>query len=390
MKQIVIIDPGMMEAGGHHAALLSTLASYDDVDKQNVMLVTHKKLAMPLIAQAEEQKIRVVRHFESNFYENYGSEFSLTSVSSQKYIRALAREYLSCFRAIISDNKSNSEITFFYPCLNWDHAYALNLALTYCQQEAAPVGHQHKVCCMFTPNDRNDQIKALSYKQSFTALSAKKGVKLFASDFETQQFYEKLGVLVQGIHPCYLLPWGQISAGHIPKGTVPTFLLYLGDAKENKGFNTLPSLIKKLLKQYNYNVILIVQYTLAWDYPELRQSIDALDELSRAHHQVKLYKEYWTTAALVTQLRSVNAIYCTYSVDEYQNKSSGLAWLAAFFKIPVVLNGSFWITREFVRLGHSYRIISSVETPSSEAISTGRPTSYFQSLFANLIDWLQR
>mgnify|MGYP007000236403 CR=1 len=86
MKQIVVIDPGMMEAGGHHAALLSTLASYDDVDKQNVMLVTHKKLAMPLIAQAEEQKIRVVRHFESNFYENYGSEFSLTSVSSQKYI----------------------------------------------------------------------------------------------------------------------------------------------------------------------------------------------------------------------------------------------------------------------------------------------------------------
>ena len=387
MKQIVIVDPGMMEAGGHHAALLSTLASYDDVDKQNIMLITHKKLATPLIAQAEEQKIRVVRHFESNFYENYSSEFSLTSVSSQKYIRALTREYISCFSTIISGKNSNSEITFFYPCLNWDHAYALNLALTYCQKEAVPVGQQHKVCCMFTPNDRNDQIKALSYKQSFKALSANEGVKLFASDLETKQFYEELGVLVQGIHPCYLLPWGQISTAHTPKGGTPTFLLYLGDAKENKGFNTLPNLIEKLLKQYNYNVILIVQYTLAWDYPELKKSISTLDELSAKHQQVKLYKEYWSTASLVKQLKSVNAIYCTYSVDEYQFKSSGLAWLAAFFNIPVVLNGDCWLSREFDRLAHDYNYIYHKREKWVPKCPDEKVPGYFRSLFGNLIHW---
>ncbi|MCG7647567.1 hypothetical protein MHM87_18510 [Alteromonas sp. Cnat3-28] len=387
MKQVFVIDPGMMEAGGHHAALISTLASYDDVGKQNITLVTHKQLAGSLLTQAEEQGISVIKHFDSNFYENYDSAFSLKSASSQRYIRMLASEYLSCFNAVVTDQKTYSTITFFYPCLNWDHAFALNLALTRCQQQGTLDGAQHKVCCMFMPGDRDDHIKSLSYKQAFTALSVIDGVSLFASDFETKQFYEELSVLVQGIHPCYLLPWGQISTTHTPKGGIPTFLLYLGDAKENKGFNTLPNLIEKLLKQYNNNVILIVQYTLAWDYPELKKSICALDELSAKHQQVKLYTEYWSTASLVKQLKSVNAIYCTYSVDEYQYKSSGLAWLAVFFNIPVVLNGDCWLSREFDRLAHDYNYIYHKREKWVPKCPDEKAPGYFRSLFGNLIHW---
>ena len=44
MKQIVVIDPGMMEAGGHHAALLSTFLSYEEICSHQLTFVTHEQL----------------------------------------------------------------------------------------------------------------------------------------------------------------------------------------------------------------------------------------------------------------------------------------------------------------------------------------------------------
>ena len=147
---------------------------------------------------------------------------------------------------------------------------------------------------MFLPNDRdNGNIQHLFYKQAFTSLSTKQRIELYASDYETKQYYENLNIPIKGIHPCYLLPWEQIDNTKYLEKKNPKLLLYLGDAKKDKGFNTLPELITRLLTEFDYNVSLVVQYTLAWDYPELRECIAALEVLDSKYEQVEIYKNYW-------------------------------------------------------------------------------------------------
>ena len=387
----MVIDPGMMEAGGHHAALLSTFLSYEEIFSHQLTFVTHEQLDGKLYQQLIQKNITVVRHFTSNFYETYGSCLSLGSKKIQSYVRKLASEYIEIFKHLFCQLTHLFPSIFFYPCLNWEHASALSLAMEYMKRESigAKVNQIHKVCCMFTPNNTGfDNLQHLFYKQAFFDLGNKQGVELYASDYETKQYYEKLDIAIQGIHPCYLLPWGQVDNKKNLDKKKPKLLLYLGDAKEDKGFNRLPELISELLKDYDYNVTLVVQYTLAWDYPELRESITALDLLDSKYDQVKLYNKYWTTTELIAKMCTIDKIYCTYFPHTYKNKSSGLAWLARFFEIPVVLFGHSWLSREFERLGHNYSVIK--EEKAAIVTSNTEMKNYSSELYSSILKWLVR
>jgi hypothetical protein len=391
MKQIVVIDPGMMEAGGHHAALLSTFLSYEEICSHQLTFVTHEQLDGNLYQQLVQKDITVVRHFKSNFYENYRSCLSLGDKKIQSYVRRLAFEYIEIFKHLFCKLAYSDSYMFFYPCLDWEHSSALNLAIEYMdlQSIGSKVNQTHKVCCMFTPNNMGyDNLQHLFYKKAFFDLGTKQGVELYASDFETKLYYEKLDIPIQGIHPCYLLPWGQVDNKKNLDERKPKLLLYLGDAKKDKGFNRLPKLITELLQAYNYNVTLVVQYTLAWDYPEIRETIVALELLAAEYSQLQLCKSYWSTSELIAELREVDTIYCTYCIDTYKNKSSGLAWLASFFDIPVVLNGECWLSREFQRLNHVYLFNNKEHNTSRTLNEKLAVPNYFDSLFVDLISWL--
>ena len=66
MKQVFVLDPGLMEAGGHHAALLSTLLCYKGSD--TLQIFAHKKLDETLLTESEVKGLKTYRHFESNFH----------------------------------------------------------------------------------------------------------------------------------------------------------------------------------------------------------------------------------------------------------------------------------------------------------------------------------
>tara|TARA_B100000700_G_scaffold72511_1_gene80949 strand:- start:3488 stop:4639 length:1152 start_codon:yes stop_codon:yes gene_type:complete len=382
----------MREEGGHHAALASTLLSYQKLDSVNLTLITHRLLDPGLLSRATKSGVEVVRHFNTNFYENYDTAYSVGNLQIQTYIRTLASEYVTAWNiAIAKHSHSIEKLTFFYPCISYDHATALNLAFLYLHQQIPNYfkNGTHKVCCMFTPTNIHDALDQCRYRQAFSPLSNWKGVQLYASDIETQHYYESLNIKLRGIHPCYLLPWEHIGGPYKAPSQSPSILLYFGDAKMNKGFCTVPKLIRKLLSEYNDNVTLLIQYTLAWEHPELQKTIEALNKLNAQHEQVHLFNKFWDPDELVEKFGTLDIIYCTYSPRVYQYKSSGLAWLASFFSIPVVLNGQCWLSREFDRIGHMYSFVNSINAPSTAKDTQLKESGYFDCLFKNLITWLK-
>ena len=360
MAQVYVIDPGMREDGGHHAALVSTLLNYEGLEQIQLTLISYESLDASMRSQATKSNVEVIQHFKTNFYENYDNTYSIGKLQIQKYIRNLANEYLAAWHVAIENYKNKEQAPiFFYPCLNYEHAAALSLAFLYLDKHRdIHEEYTHKICCMFTPNDVHEDIYKCRYRQAFAPLARRKEVQLYASDIETMRYYESLGIELKGIHPCYLLPWEKIKTTDKATSQSPHILLYFGDAKTNKGFCDVPSLARRLLSEYKNNVTLIIQYTLTWEQEDLLQTIDELNKLNNTYKQVHLFNEFWNPDQLAEKFDFLDLIYCTYDPQVYQYKSSGLAWLASFFAVPVVLREPCWLSREFDRIGHSYIFIS--------------------------------
>jgi hypothetical protein len=387
MKSVFVIDPGMMEAGGHHAALLSTLIATESIVDTEITIFGHMALDKLLAQQAIDHGITVKCHFSSNFYEHYSDGIELKISGIQSYIRQLAGEYYQAIQKILLHIGDNPAVCF-YPCLNWEHANALSLALKLIGSDNLHISH--KVCCMFMPSKANETIARLYYQMAFGQLGNIPRVTLFASDSETLDYYQRLNLAIVGVHPCYLLPWQNFAIQPKKHNTFPQLLLYMGDAKVDKGFLLLPSLVEDLLQAYDFQISLTIQYTLAWEYPALTEAICELNALAKKYHQLKLINEFLPTPQLIEMLNSVDTIVCTYEPSVYQTKSSGLAWLACFCNIPVVVREDCWLTREFTRLQHSFTVDASLTKFTIQTPTAKRETDYFNCLFNELLVWLQQ
>lgn len=386
MKSVFVIDLGMMEAGGHHAALLETLIHSESEDT-TVSVFTHKQLDNELETKAKNSGIQVHRFFSTNFYQHYEDSLELSLSGMQHYIRLLAWEY-ACAIKLAAQGNTNNEMVCFYPCLNWEHASAISLALTMSGEGGQCT---HKVCCMFKPLKIDCQSELL-YKYSFGQLGKQSGVMLFASDWETREYYEGLGISIQGIHPCYLLPWNSLNKQKKISSETPHLLLYMGDAKENKGFLRLPEVIIEAITKFNGKVKLTVQYTLAWDYPELVPVINTLKRLEKEYPmQVNVHTRFWSKDELQSVMTTLSGIVCTYDSFTYQNKSSGLAWLCAYYYLPIIFMDQqrFWMHREMERLSiTSYHSLSAFTDNTNENPMPLRRNGYYSSLFQDCLKWV--
>lgn len=397
MQTLVIIDPGLYEVGGHHAALLYTMAAKKQKKPLDITIYSSFHVANELNELASGRGLKIKPWFKSNFYQHFEDNSNFKSATLNAFIRGLALEFKSAILDVLEKKADADDVTFWYPCVNWEHANALSLALSQLAdlQHYVDCACKHKVCSMFMSQQPEQKFANLPYETSFKRLNKLSNVELFASDWELRDYLESLGINVRGIHPCYLLPWSNIESTKEKyvntENSSRTFLLYMGDAKENKGFTLLPALIHSLSAKHSNDVKFVVQYTMTWSSPELAIAEQQLTELVGQVENLELHKAFWSVEELIHVLSSTDLLYCTYDVSAYHSKSSGLAWLASFFNIPVVLRGESWLTREFARLRHPFEV-SPTLTYSTQLLekSTSQTTEYRNSLFLEPIDWLYK
>ncbi|MFZ8143277.1 hypothetical protein [Alteromonas macleodii] len=397
MQTLVIIDPGLYEVGGHHAALLYTMAAKKQKKTVDITIYSSFHVANELNEFASSKDLKIKPWFKSNFYQHFEDNPNFKSAKLNSFIRGLALEFKSAILDALERKATAGDVTFWYPCVNWEHANALSLALSQLadSQQSVDCACKHKVCSMFMSQKPEHKLSNLPYETAFRRLTKFLNVELFASDWELREYLERLGIKVCGIHPCYLLPWSSLKSGKEKyinaENSSRTFLLYMGDAKENKGFTLLPALIKSLSAYYSNNVKFVVQYTMTWSSPELALTEQQLNKLAEQVESFELHKAFWSVGELIHILSSTNLIFCTYEASAYHFKSSGLAWLASFFNIPVVLRGESWLTREFTRLRHPFEV-SPTLTYSTQLLekTISQTTEYRRSLFLEPIDWLYK
>ncbi|MDO6691938.1 hypothetical protein Q4574_01520 [Aliiglaciecola sp. 3_MG-2023] len=401
---IWVVDPGLMEAGGHHAALAESFCQFQNqgliADENNVSVTaySHQLLDHNLKVKLENAGITVNLFFETLFYKHFHDGAVLGPAGIQRYVRKLCSEYeIALLNACDQINISGENHLLFFPCLNWEHAWALNLAISLHRAQVENPKLKLVCCAMYSPiSGSSSSCKKMWYRLGFQGLMSVKNLNLYCSEYELSQTYQELlDCSIIRTHPCYLMDWSAIQPNLTQSSTLVlpenTVLLYLGDAKEDKGFNRLPELLTRSLANTPENTHFLIQYTLAWEYPELNDTLKKLRNWTKKEPRLILHHGFLSNLEMAHVMRRIKMAVCTYDTQVYQNKSSGLLWMLAYFNVPLIIGGSCWLTREAQRLGVSYEISAGLTIQDSIVEQTMQDSdilSYKKLMFEPLMNWL--
>lgn len=393
---LAIIDPGLMEAGGHHAGLASMLL--DDLEQgkgEPLLFVCHQQVDKRLLARIENLQLPVAPLFSANFYQVCQPLESLPDYDH--LIAPLAQEYAHAFK--ITNEGTADRSVILCPCVSWQHALAMNVGLALFKRNNE--NNQScviAVCAMFNPGLTDNGITidgsvARFNQLAFSWLDNHSEVTLFASDEELSCAYQHLlnRPLPLPIHPCYLMNWQQFSAELQQVNREENrVILYTGDAKLNKGFLLLPKLVTSNLRHHPHTTW-VIQFTQNWPLPELEQAILELENIAAGTPQVELVKGYWQPTEMMRQFARASAILLPYSSSAYLYKSSGVLWLAAFSKLKILLTEQSWLSREAERLGLNWQLTESSILPlvaNDESQDSSDGVIYKNKLYRDIWDWL--
>lgn len=367
MRQIIILDPGLSELGGHHPATIEALNQSKDVQTASLVIdaFISQNCHSELIQYFNKGQVNLKPHFKTVFYQNFYQSSPFTD--NRSYIETLSKEYYQAIKKSI-ESYPQTPLLFWCHTVAWQHAYALALTIAKLTKEN---NDWYNYCALAVglmfgsqPYNSNKKIdlwrKQLNVEMSFRFLSKQKKVSFFAADYELQQKYTAWLNTPVSLQPNLLL--GEVIEQGIQtkKGASPvkalkstnrkSILFYAGDAKINKGFTQLPGQLKNLLPKFP-DVEFVVQFTLNNHDDNLICVKEQLVVMQNKFSNVRLIDTFIEHRELLRLFEQSHAIVFNYDENIYQQQSSGLFWLSAYFGLPSICLTHTWINREALRLG---------------------------------------
>lgn len=388
---VVILDPGLREIGGHHPGFVSALSSINSVSNGSIKVTVYAHAKLDKFSAG---KASIVRHFTTRFYKYFRTKPTFEQKS--RYISILALEYKQVFERY---NKSiDKDVIFLYHTLCKEHAQALNLAIQLYGDTNPNL--KHCVLLMFTPPPMCDTAPHLDYAMSFKALSRNSNVQLFSSDRETLRANQELITKAIKIHPC-IFTANVKKYSNNSKNLHSRVLLFIGDAKSEKGYLELPKVMRSLMSIPNSERCeFILQFTCGkYDKNIIKVKEEILD-LAQKDPRFRVHNGFWDESQINSEFNKADAIVLNYDKQIYQNKSSGVLWMAASRNLTMLFLTDNWLNREAERLGCNCilttlkvlpRIISQrlTATNNTKRPMTTEQTDYRSQIFNDFGTWIE-
>jgi hypothetical protein len=364
VTQLVILDPGLREIGGHHPAFILALLGTELFTRNDTRLRVFANTAFTpdAVLANGTHNVEYTPFFENGFYRYFYK--STHHPELPNFIRRLTAQYLAAIKQVTEADyqpgivKECSSILLIHT-LGWEHATALANALFLFKKQTGRT-LRIVVILMFSPyrktaNEDYDSQLYLRYRMAFKGLAACDGVTFFACDHETSKAYEYILARQIDIIPCPFVGSRKTPNSHAKK--VKKIVLYMGDSKASKGFLSLPNLLKNIVKQEQKECLsYIIQYTLT-NKSEAFLAVDKkLKTFADLHPNVAVFDEFWSEEQLHTTLAAADALVFNYDNSVYMYQSSGVLWLAAYYDVNMFFLSNNWLTREAARLKSEYTL----------------------------------
>lgn len=391
-----LADPGLRGTSGHHMAAIECLSDVFGADR--LVCDGYRDADEDLLRLLAERKVHFRSHFTTYLYDAYNVDWTIAD--AQPYIHKLAADY----GRLIDDIAGSGEATaVIHHTVDWPHILALASALA--GRKHLPDRAVHFVFLMFDPGvgwhgEVLSNRRYLNYRVALAILSQQSGIRVFTSCLDYYSVYRsafKLPLEI-GLHPCFFFNAPSVREHVLPEPDVKRVVLYMGDAKAEKGFLQLADLAQVFLSQISADSEILVHYNLDGRLAsaQLRRVSEALDMVSRQDKRLKVLKGYMAESSLTALLRVSSYVVFNYNAAAYANKTSGALWLACCIGVPVVVIGDSWLSREAQRIGRHLRVFPTIRALERELKKFGdlrvRNThlceGYCQLLFQPLADFI--
>jgi glycosyltransferase involved in cell wall biosynthesis len=350
VSTLFIADPGLRSVSGHHPAAVTTLSKLRGFSR--LVFFGHAQPDAGLADWLASQGAQFKPHFQKYLYEAYRKPWSLAE--AQPYVRELAQDYASLF----SEAKGDGPLHVLHHTLDWPHLSALALALGRAGPGAPTVTHH--VFLMFNPGiDSGGQMwdtkRQLSYKTTLAALARFPNVRFYTCGLELLEIYSNhFGLAGRiGPHPVFhfdVSVWRHAARNELALASNAPILLYVGDAKEAKGFLQLPALVSALLEHSRHHLCVQVGVDDRLRSAAIETALQELRKISSNSSRFELIERYVSESELCQLFLKSRCLVFNYSAKHYAHQTSGLLWQAAAAEIPVAVVGESWVSREAKRV----------------------------------------
>lgn len=400
MHRIFILDPGFSELAGHHLGFLRALDT-DIRDDLHFHVLSHVSLRTVNYSKfIGADNFSVVPFFQKAYY-SYSYDPGVQQ-TLHVYANELATEYFAAIKHILMQYPDEQEYRFLYHSLDHIHARALTLALALIDQQYPDRKLQSLVLCLYHPcaaPAKTETIARQNYRLGFGGLYRRPDVTLYAADREISELagdWLPAGKDIP-LHPCSLLP-----VTNDPKPAArKQILLYLGDAKEEKGFMQLPSLLAQIATAESFSDYrFVIHFTLENLEVARNRVAKELEDLADTFDNVIVQRGFLDQDQVAQLIASSSAIVMNYCRSAYEFKNSGVLWLAGYYDVPIVFLTDTWLNREALRLdlkNEKMDVDGLVALFSGEGGSiadlqrgelTEQQQSYREALFKPFLPWL--
>jgi glycosyltransferase involved in cell wall biosynthesis len=405
--QLYVADSGLKELSGHHIGAMHTLVS--TLGPERAVFYCHRDPAEQLLAEGRRLGTRLRPFFSVSYYAAFNARGTLVELND--YINSLAREYIRLFEEVADDDPA---ALLLHHTLDWPHLQALGVAVA--RSGGSGCGRlQHLVLLMFSPGlnydlDVSDQRRYLSYRMAVGRLWYQPNVRLFAASRDHASAFAR--ILPEGVelpvHPCFFFRPVQ------PRAESPsepsdlrsclrggTITLYLGHARDEKGFCDLPHLVSLLALRLDDTAEILIHFDLNPDLtPPSAALLSALGELrtlAAADRRIRLFEAFLSDQELADIIAKSALIVFNYDPGVYAFRSSGLLWQACSSDVPVMIIGDSWLSREAKRLSRCVFAFSDLPDVANALLGGARIESdgaydpdYRGELFESLDDFFDR
>lgn len=209
------------------------------------------------------------------------------------------------------------------------------------------------------------------FKESLTGQE----VYFWTDTEELTDQYNRLGVVPFRTLP---IPHTESPKHHIRQETYPLKVVYLGDARAEKGYHHLPRIVGDLWAEYvqTNKAIFIIQSNFNVPEGEPEAVIARAQLESFPSEKVQLIYEPLPSQRYRELLLSADIIVLPYTPDNYYARSSGILVEALSAGIPVIVPAGTWMARQF--LEETYRYHQALRT-MMEIVKSGQGVQLCQS-----------
>ncbi|MGY5449837.1 hypothetical protein ACVFI8_02630 [Agarivorans sp. MS3-6] len=400
-KYLVVLDPGLRELGGHHPASIKSIAQASQhLTDCRLLVYCNQQCPAGFAQQLEAENVEVLPVFKTDFYQYFYHQPSPQDLFA--YIQRLAQEYYDAIFDAVGKLSEAEKITFWCHTVDWPHAHAISLALSLLEQKWGEPCFLDKVniniCLMYHPYRQlvENETAIIKQKMRFEIplrrLVQFPNVALYGADAEIIGFAQGLAGGEVGLQPCLLL--GDLSRDKVKciDNVNKQIILYVGDAKENKGFCELPTMVEGISQRYP-NWQIVIQYSINKEAVHLVTIDQHLQLLNTQRANLTLIRGFIEHEQLMRLFKDSSIIAFNYNNDVYQYQSSGVLWLAAHFKLQIICFSDTWVTREAKRLGLAvikWALNDRYVGSAPQMVSEPNENPYSIQLYMPLSQWLKK